>query len=85
MILVDLAGLIVGGVLAQHFRVLVLVPSSLVVGGGTAIVALTGAQQETRVLLEALSIVGALQTGYFFGLFTKRLAAGLHKPQMNTA
>ena len=85
MILVDLAGLIVGGILAQHFRALILIPSSLIAGGGIMTVAFFDPQQGSHVLLAAFSIAAALQIGYFFGLFIKHLVADSHEAQLNTA
>jgi hypothetical protein len=75
MIVVGIIGLCVGAILAQHFRALIIVPTSLVGVVFAASAALIGAHGASQILLETLSAAAALQIGYFFGLSVRPVAA----------
>jgi len=79
-----LVGLIVGGALAQHFRALALVPSSLTSALVIAFASLFVPQGTAAFLLDALAIAAALQIGYFVGLLAKPLAADPRKVRANS-
>jgi hypothetical protein len=78
-----LVGLIVGGALAQHFRALVLFPSSLISALIVAFASLLVPQGTGALLLEALAITLALQVGYFVGLLAERVATGPRRLRAN--
>ena len=73
MLAANITGLVVGGLLAQRFRVLVLIPTTLTALLSIAIVELIGSHTVLHALLQVLSMMIALQIGYFFGSIVKRI------------
>jgi len=84
MILAVIVGLC-GAILAQHYRAMILIPATLMTVAFAASAGALGMHGGSQTLLEALSVVGALQIGYFFGLVIKPVVAGRRKAQLNTA
>ena len=68
MILIGLIGLCVGAVLGRHFRVLTLVPATLLASASVAAMELAGKHNLAHALLAGGILASALQIGYLIGL-----------------
>jgi hypothetical protein len=71
MVLIGLLGLCVGALLAQHFRVRILVPATIVAVVGLAIAEIASRQNFVQGLLAGGTAACTMQVGYLLGLFVK--------------
>jgi hypothetical protein len=75
MIILSMVSLLVGAVLGQHFKVMVLIPAIAVVLVLAVVTGVTHAQTAWSIVIMAVAAATSLQIGYLLGIAIRHVLA----------